>query len=339
MSLNKILLTVAAGLVGVGAAVWGLGGRGSGQGQARPQPQPQPRDPGWHRATRLATAQDHPGPLATDGEYVYYMTGGFQRAPDNAIRRVPVTGGPSEILARGDFVPSGGIACDGSHVYWTNANQPSVMRVAKTGGPPQVVLRELPQGPRELTIDGTHVYVATFRRDTPGFIVRAPKAGGPTQTLISGRDAIHGLTLDEGWLYFVGGQEILRIYKEGSEVKTVLPKQDRVAAIRLLADAQYLYFFHEESTVGRYVLARMPKAGGTVTPLSPRGTSVKQIAQSDTHLYFFDSPQQDTVLVKIPKAGGEVETVDIGGHATGSLLVSGGNVYFTDIDSVYRLPR
>lgn len=337
MSLNKFLLTVAAGLVGVGAAVWGLGGRGSGQGQARPQPPP--RDPGWHRATRLAAEQDHPGPLATDGQYVYYMTGGFVRAPDNAIRRVPVTGGPSEVLARGDFIPSGGIACDGTHVYWTNANQPNVMRVPKTGGPPQVVLRELPQAPRELVVDGSHLYVATFRRDTPGFIVRAPKAGGPTQTLISGRDAIHGLTLDEGWLYFVGGQEILRVYKEGSEVKTVLPKQDRVAAIRLLADAQSLYFFHEEATIGRYVLSRMPKGGGPLTTLAQRGTSVKQIAMSETHLYFFDSAQQDIVLVKVPKSGGEVETVDIGSSASGSLIVNGGNVYITDIDSVYRLPR
>lgn len=337
MSLKRILLTVAAGVVGVGAAVWGLGGQNNRNASGRTQPN-SPRDPGWHRATRLATAQDHPGPLATDGEYVYYTTGGFQRA-ENAIRRVPVVGGPSEILARGDFMPSGGIACDASHVYWTNDGEPSVMRVPKTGGTPQIVLRELPQSPRELVLDSTHVYLSTFRKDTPGFIVRVPKTGGASQTLIAGRDAIHGLLVDDSALYFVAGHEILKVYKEGSEVKTVLPRRDGIAAIRLIGDAQSLYFFHEQDGPGHYVLARLPKSGGTVMAMSQRGTSVKQIAQSDTHLYFFDSAQQDVLVVKIAKTGGDVETVDIGSHATGSLIVHGGNLYFTDIDSVYRLPK
>lgn len=333
MSLKRILLAVAAGVAGVGAA-WSLGSRGG----PKPQAAPTPREPGWHRATRLATAQDHPGALSTDGEYVYYMTGGFQRS-ENAIRRVPVLGGPSEILAQGGFIPTGGLACDETHVYWTNSTQPSVMRVPKTGGPPQIILRQLPQSPRELALDGTHVYLATFRKDTPGFIVRVPKAGGPAQTLISGRDAIHGLVPDDGVLYFVGDQEILKVSKEGGEVQTVLPKTNRVAAIRLLADGQSLFFFHEQETIGKYALARMPKAGGPLTILARRGTALKQLAQSDSHLYFFDSVEHDILVVRVPKAGGEVETVDIGSNATGSLTLHGGNLYLTDIDSVYRLPK
>lgn len=335
MSLKRILLAVAAGVAGIGAA-WSLGTKAG----PKPQAAPTPREPGWHRATRLATAQDHPGALATDGEYVYYTTGGFQRS-ENAIRRVPVLGGPSEILAQGSFVPAGSIACDETHVYWTSSTQPSVMRVLKTGGPPQIILRQLPQSPRELALDGTHVYLATFRKDTPGFIVRVPKTGGAAQTLISGRDAIHGLVLadSDGALFFVGGQELLKIAKEGSEVQTVLPKTDRVAAIRLLADSQSLFFFHEQETIGRYALTRMPKAGGPLTTLARRGTALKHIAQSDSHLYFFDSAEHDVLVVRVPKTGGEVETVDIGGNATGNIILHGGNLYFTDIDSVYRLPK
>jgi hypothetical protein len=333
MSLKRVLLAVAAGVAGVGA-VWSLGSRGN----PRPQAAPTPREPGWHRATRLATAQDHPGALTTDGEYVYYMTGGFQRA-ENAIRRVPVLGGPSEVLAQGGFVPTGGIAADEEYVYWTSSTQPSVLRVPKAGGPPQIVLQKLPQAPRELALDGTHVYIATFRKDTPGFIVRVPKSGGATQTLISGRDALHGLLPEDSGLFFVGGQEILKISREGGEVQTLLPKTDRVAAIRLLTDSQNLYFFHEQETIGRYALARMPRAGGPLTILTRRGTALKQLAQSETHLYFFDSAEHDVLLVRVPKAGGDVETVDIGSHATGALSLHGGNLYFTDIDSVYRLPR
>lgn len=333
MSLKRVLLAVAAGVAGVGAA-WSLGSKGA----PKPQAAPTPREPGWHRATRLATAQDHPGPLTTDGEYVYYTTGGFQRA-ENAVRRVPVLGGPSEILAQGGFVPAGGIACDETYVYWTNSTQPSVMRVLKTGGPPQVVLRQLPQSPRELALDGAYVYLATFRKDTPGFILRVPKTGGVAQTLISGRDAIHGLVMDDGALYFVGGQELLKVGKEGGEVQTVLAKTDRVAAIRLLADGQSLFFFHEQETIGRYALARLPKAGGPLTILAGRGTALKQIAQSDTHVYFFDSAEHDLLVVRVPKAGGAVETVDIGSNATGNITLHGGNLYFTDIDSVYRLPK
>lgn len=337
MSLKRILLAVAAGVAGVGAA-WSLGQKGG----PKPQAAPTPREPGWHRATRLATGQDHPGALATDGEYVYYTTGGFQRS-ENAVRRVPVLGGPSEILAQGGFVPTGGIACDETHVYFTSSTQPSVLRVPKTGGPPQIILRQLPQSPRELVLDGTYVYLATFRKDTPGFIVRVPKTGGAAQILVSGRDAIHGLVPGDddgdGALYFVAGQELLKVGRDGGEIQTVLPKTDRVAAIRLVADGQSLFFFHEQETIGRYALARLPKAGGPLTILARRGTALKQLAQSDTHLYFFDSAEHDILLVRVPKSGGEVETVDIGSNATGSITLHGGNLYFTDIDSVYRLPK
>ena len=76
-------------------------------------------------ATALAPI-DTPGPLATDATSVYFVG-----KSDGSIRKVPKSGGPVVVLARGQPAPRA-IAVDDARVYFTNAGpNGNVLWVAK----------------------------------------------------------------------------------------------------------------------------------------------------------------------------------------------------------------
>jgi hypothetical protein len=195
MSIRKILLTVAAGAVGLGALFFSRDKKDS-------APATPSAPAAWLRVTRLAEKQDHPLGLVVDGDYVYFVTGGFEKA-ENAVKRVPTAGGPVETLTSGNFIVSGHLATDEGFVYFTSEWPGSVMRVAKGGGPVSTVLADQPR-PTFLALDDQFVYFATYANKTPGgTLVRVPKPGGTAQTLASDHPYISGLLVDEHDCYFV----------------------------------------------------------------------------------------------------------------------------------------
>ena len=63
MSIRKILLSVAAGAVGLGTMLWAR--------DKKDPPSPAPAPAAWLRASRLAEKQDHALGIVADGEFVW----------------------------------------------------------------------------------------------------------------------------------------------------------------------------------------------------------------------------------------------------------------------------
>lgn len=328
MSVRKLLLGVAAGVVGL-SAMWMARGKDGGGTGARSN---------WVRSARLAEKLDHPLGVAVDSDYVYVATGGFKTA-DNAILRIPAAGGAVEKLVKLEQIVSGEIIVDGDYVYFTSQWGNLVLRVPKTGGM-VTVLAEAP-APLNLASDATHVYFVTFSTDPEsGTVQRVPKNGGSPEVLLRGHPGLEQLVVDEQAVYFRSNSGLWKVKKSGGPPEQLLPNGEHKNIGRLVGDASHLYFFYESQTQGRYEVARLPKAGGTPQTIGPIAVSTGRLALSDSHVYFFrEASLTENLLVRVPKAGGAAETVDGTGYSTGYLTVAGGDVYFTDIASVYRVPK
>jgi sugar lactone lactonase YvrE len=107
----------------------------------------------------IADQQATPRSLALDvvdgeAQFVYWAT----FAEQGTLLRASLVGGPGavEVLAAGLALPNG-VALDGTHVYWTNRGDGTVMRVPKDGGSPEV-LAEGQRSPGKLALDDTSIY-------------------------------------------------------------------------------------------------------------------------------------------------------------------------------------
>ena len=331
MSIRKILLSVAAGAVGLGTMLWAR--------DKKDPPSPAAAPAAWLRASRLAEKQDHALGIVADGGFVYFVTGGFAKA-QNAVKRVPVSGGAVETLASGDFVVSGYLATDEAFVYFTSEWPGTVMRVPKAGGPVTTLLAEQPR-PTFVALDDKFVYFATYAKEAPGgTIARVSKQGGAAETVASAQPYISGLLIDERDFYWVSTTGLWKQPKAGGAATRLSPEKQHLT--RLVSDGRDLFFFVRSTDFDQdFAVGRLAKAGGEIVKLTPPAEWNLYLGWSDSHVYFFQhgSGRGEYVLQRVAKAGGAAETVDVGAIPSGHLAVSGGNVYFTDIDTVYRAPK
>ena len=104
-------------------------------------------------ATNLASGLVSPRSLAVDTTHVYFATNTW--AVDEAIRRVPRTGGPVELLD--DTGGAYAIAIDATHVYAADGAGGTIFRIPKTGGTPEVLATGQPY-PFDIVVDNDAVY-------------------------------------------------------------------------------------------------------------------------------------------------------------------------------------
>jgi hypothetical protein len=328
MSIQKILLSVA-----------GVLGLGSLHCTRDKKEAPAPVPAAWLRASRLAEKQDHPLGLVVDGDYVYFATGGFEKA-DNAVKRVPVGGGAVETLASGDFVVSGHLTTDEGFVYWTNEWPGTVMRVAKTGGKSTTLLDGQTR-PMYVALDDKFVYFTTYAKEAPGGqVARVAKLGGAVETLATGHPYLSGLVVDEQAAYWTSPSGLWKQAKSGGAATRLSPEKQHLT--KLCGDAGSLYFYFRSTDFDQdFAVGRIAKSGGEITKLTPPAEWNLQLGLSDTHVYFFQhgAGHGEYALQRVGKSGGAPETVDVGTIPSGYLAIRGGNGYFTDIDTVYRLPK
>ncbi len=332
MAVRKILMTVAAGAVGLSALLFA---REKGDKKTAPPAAAS----AWLRVTRLAEKQDHALGLVVDGEYVYFATGGFAKG-ENAIKRVRTAGGPVETLASGDFIVSGHVTTDEAFVYWTSEWSGKVMRVAKTGGTVTTLLADQPR-PTFLALDDKFVYFATFAKEAPGgTIARVAKQGGTAELIASSLPYITGLVLDERDCYWVSPSGLWKQPKSGGPATRLSPEKQHLT--RLVSDGRDLFFFVRSTDFDQdFAVGRLAKSSGEITKLTPPAEWNLYLGLSDTHVYFFQhgSGRGEYALQRVAKSGGAPETVDVGTIPSGHVAISGGNAYFTDISAVYRVPK
>jgi hypothetical protein len=297
---------------------------------------PAPGTPSWSRCTRVARDQDHPTAIAVDGAFAYFMTGGTTKG-DNAIRRVALDGGQIETVSQGGFVPAGAIAVDDASVYWTNEYGGTLMRAPKTGGSPERLAGPLQGFVRFVALDADAVYVAAFDRQQPtGAIYRIAKGGGEPAPIVTGQPTIGGLAVDETSVYWTTPAGVMKVAKAGGQPAAVVAAGAAGPPIRVLADAQNLYFFWPKET-GKYTLARVAKTGGEPVVLADPVYATMDLAATDTAIFYFAQEGIGYALRSVEKAGGAPRTLDTGLIPSGQLAAADSLVYFTDLTTLYRL--
>ena len=123
--------------------------------------------------TVLATGQDYPTDVATDGNFVYWINWG-QETHVRSIHRVPVSGGSPTTLATFAWGTHGGgwgsIAIDRDSVYYVDSETMNLVRMAKDGSGSTILTTGLPTI-LGIAVDSTSVYWLT----TNGIIMKLAK--------------------------------------------------------------------------------------------------------------------------------------------------------------------
>jgi hypothetical protein len=243
-------------------------------------------------AVVLARGVPRPWGLASDGAFAYWTvlaTGEIVRAAADGTAPAPV--------AKDDMMATG-CAVDADSVYWLSGT--GVMKAPKAGGASRVLVPEpaMSAAKAPIALDATHVYWI----DAHGWLRRAPKDGGPAQSLGHAGIAPSAMAVDAThawWTDELGG--VRRVRKEGGA-----PTEDFAAhepgLDDLALDGAYVYWTNVDA------VRRAPKSGGAALTVY-RGDVVSGLAVDDQSVFTTTRPLSsagepgEARIVRIPKDG------------------------------------
>ncbi|MBK8257559.1 MAG: hypothetical protein IPK82_33435 [Polyangiaceae bacterium] len=189
-------------------------------------------------ATDMQTLVDglgSPTAITSDGSHVYWF-----EVSDGELARVPINGGPPEVLDGTLYKFSvGDMKVDDSFLYfsagpWAGPSA-GVAQYAKAGGEIGMFLDSLSEaGP--IALDDTFVYAASVGDS----IRRAPKLGGEQQAVVQDAGIGRALAVDANALYYFGSSGLHRLCKEGSSAPLVLAAG--ASGSRIAVDDAAVYF-------------------------------------------------------------------------------------------------
>lgn len=226
-------------------------------------------DTGIDSEVTIAESPDEPTRLVTDARHVYWVD-----RTANKIMRVDKAGGPVELVADSPPFPEE-LAVVGPYIYWVTASG-FLMRATKTATNLVETLVPAGVNGAHLAADATHVYfgkdggisryafaggaieqvvvdgggingIAVDDTDVywssygsadsdTGTIQRAPKAGGPTETLATGQAQPWDVTVADGQVYWSnqtwggtgpreGEATVMRADADGANITAVISGQ------------------------------------------------------------------------------------------------------------------
>lgn len=308
-------------------------------GTKRPKP---PEPPAWPRSTVVADGLDHPRAIAVGATHIWFGTGGFLGA-DNSIRRVALTGGPTEVIATSGGIPSDFLVLHDDLVVWTDEfgadSRGEVLTAPAAGGAVTRLVTDAPS-PRELVVDGGHVYYVAsglrrYRNDDDGDIARVPIAGGEVERLATGQTTANQLVVNNGYAWWCSPDGVLRVPVEGGAIEEVHHCGEDFVAGPMAADGTHLYVVL--SDLGVETLHRIPIGGGPPEQiLDDRLAGPFPMHVDGDHVYWWGKAGSTYRLCRSPKAGGATEELDRGEITSGPFVVAHGAVWWTDISSVRR---
>lgn len=232
----------------------------------------------------------------------YFPDGGTPDGPLLPSACVPAPC-PMEVLATGQQSPLG-IAVNGTHVYWVNAEGDIVRRWPKRGGAVEnfSVTKERPFA---VAADDSHVYWVSQAQE--GELARAPVAGGPMEQLVAlPYNATTRLVAAGTHLFWNGSSEarVARVPKTGGVPEPLVSTEGGMSEPS--ADATGVYVT-EGTTVlrvaldgTRSTLARMPESSwGRTTAVDADFVYVVARLSDPT-----GSSCDGSIVARVPKAGG-----------------------------------
>lgn len=222
--------------------------------------------------------------------------------------------GANEVLAEGqDYADN--LVRDGDTFYWTTSTDSgSIWRRVGEGEPE--LLDSGQTGVENLAFDATYLYWATATA-----IVRRPKAGGSTQTLVSGLPHTFKIAVDATHVYYTTDgthsdlTAIVRVPKAGGATSKL--DEGPWVVTGLVVDATHIYFV---DWTGNGIYRRAKASGPTSLWLATTRPNDLVLDGDDVYWYGDDGKIQ-----RRPKAGGVTDTL-ASGVDIANLVVGGGYV-------------
>lgn len=176
------------------------------------------------------------------------------------IERVPLSGGISETVVKGDFYIAD-LVTDGSFVYWALDPQGLVFKAPVDGGTTSLVAGSAPHtGPVNIVRLQNGTLYWLIGNDA---ILSVPAAGGDVTVVASGLPFVSDFVVDGDDIFFSEHDtgDIKRLTIATGAITTLA--EDRGGAHRILAyDATDLFW------LAQTILMKVPKAGGEATALA-----------------------------------------------------------------------
>lgn len=303
--------------------------------------------PSWTRAKVLSDKEDHPSKIVTDGDAVYFITGGTVASMNegtNNIKKISLKDGTVSILVRGGkIIPDEMLAVDDKFLYWSDGG--NIMRVPKGGGESEKIVPDAPK-PDEIVMDDENFYWVIWGGEgsPPSPLMVAPKTGGAPKELTPRYLGTSGISIDHDYVYWMTGDGIKKISKKGGEVIDVYRNTSKSPSLGLLQDTDNFYFAQMNSR-GHSALMKLSKKSGEATQLASSINHTMDFTADSENIYYFDNvPGKGSfgplALMKVSKASGSPVELDQGeGGWIKYLAVDAKQVYFTDIAKVNAIAK
>ena len=204
-----------------------------------------PDPPSWTKAKVLSDKEDHPSKIITDGDAVYYVTGGTVASMNegtNNIKRISLRDGSVSVLVKGGkLIPEETLATDDKFLYWSDGG--NLYRISKGGGESEKIIAGAAR-PDEMVMDDQNIYWVMWGGEgsPPQPLMFAPKKGGDPKELTPGYLGTSGIAIDKDFVYWMGGDGIKKIRKTGGEVTDVYHNTSKSPSLGLRMDADNFYF-------------------------------------------------------------------------------------------------
>ena len=300
--------------------------------------------PAVWRAKVLADKQDHPSKIISDGDSVFYVTGGTlasQNEGTNNVNRISLKDGSVSVLVKGgEHFPSQTLAADDTFLYWSEPGK--IYRVPKAGGASEMIVSDAPGKPDEMVLEGENIYWLVWggsgSHNLP--VLFAKKTGGATQRLATGQEGYSGLCVDRDFVYWVSATGIRKVPRVGGADTFLYRNPNKGPMSDMVQDPENLFYAQMDSH-DNWVLMKISKKGGEPTKLAPSISEVMQFVADDNSIYYFDrETASNYALRKIPTGGGAPVTLDRGADDWNKYLaVDKTQVYFTTIGKVLAVPK
>lgn len=288
----------------------------------------------WTNAKPLTERLDHPDALATDGQFIYFVTGGGtvagQQAGNNNLMKMSISGGAPAAIFKGgsEIIPdANAIAQDENYIY-LSAN--GIRRVPKAGGESQLLARAFMA--YEIVLDNEYVYWMPFTGEgmPPAPIFAVSKKGGEALKLTDPRPTANGLCVDDAYLYWVQTDGIYRQSKKSATPEKIYTSPANEITSDLKMDAENFYFLQGKS---KRNLMKLSKKGGTATLISKEPAQF-WIGENDVIIMRYVG-FTDTAIFKISKDGTGEKKLDSG--YVSDLIIHQNKVYVSDMVKIYEL--
>ncbi|MBI5534498.1 MAG: hypothetical protein HY898_17365 [Deltaproteobacteria bacterium] len=285
----------------------------------------------------LASNQKIPWGIGVDATTLFWSNQAAS-VGQGEINSIPIAGGTVKSLAQSLSTP-GDLALDTTSVYWTNySGAGEVKKVGKDGtGLANITSGS---GPWGLVLDTDTVYWT----NSDGSIRKAPKAGGSSNTIVSGEQDPRGIALDGStviWTASVGGTISSASKADGSNRTDVATGQ--AFPIAIVVTSQAIYWVNTGSS---YALGSCTKNDGSVMKLIKGQTTPVKLAQdqacpikltvdaesvywTNAGTYTGNVYQYNGAVMKVPVGGGSAVSVASNVIIPYGIAVDDTNVYWT----------